>query len=91
MCPLKDKCVDDIRPRWPVSNRKTISTFGEKCEYAHHTFELKFKSEVNARRKILENMLEKLSSQLEADPTKPAFVTGGAVFRDCIGCGEGVI
>ena len=36
-------------------------------------------------------MLEKVTSKLEGDQIKPPFITGGAKFEDCIGCGEGVI
>ncbi len=42
MCPLGDHCENDLRPRWPNTNTKTISKFGKKCEYAHHLFELRF-------------------------------------------------
>jgi len=42
MCPLRDQCPEDIRPRWPNTNTKAIFKFGKKCEYAHHLFELKF-------------------------------------------------
>lgn len=43
MCPLRDQCPDDIRPRWPNNDNKTILPFGSKCPFAHHVFELKFK------------------------------------------------
>lgn len=89
MCPLGEECQEDIRPRWPTSNIKTISTFGHKCQFAHHTYELKFKQEVKARKQILENMITRLKQQFHADPKKPAFNPGGAVFSECIGCGEG--
>ena len=43
MCPLRDQCPDDIRPRWPFNDNKSILPFGAKCPFAHHVFELKFK------------------------------------------------
>lgn len=43
MCPLRDQCPDDIRPRWPNKDNKTNLPFGAKCPFAHHVFELKFK------------------------------------------------
>ena len=43
MCPLRDQCPDDIRPRWPNNDNKSILPFGAKCPFAHHVFELKFK------------------------------------------------
>lgn len=42
MCPLKDKCNRDKRPRWPTSNTKSITKFGLDCPFAHHPMELKF-------------------------------------------------
>jgi hypothetical protein len=42
MCPLRDKCPHDIRPRWPTSNTKSITKFGYECPYAHHPMELRF-------------------------------------------------
>lgn len=40
MCPLKDKCPKDMRPRWPTSNTKSKTKFGEQCPFAHHPMEL---------------------------------------------------
>jgi len=42
MCPLKDKCPDDVRPRWPNTETKSISKLGRTCPYAHHYSELHF-------------------------------------------------
>jgi hypothetical protein len=61
MCPLGDKCPGDIRPKWPISNLKTIEKLGKNCDLAHHTFELKFSAEVEAKKKILQTMLVKAS------------------------------
>jgi len=103
MCPLGDQCSEDIRPRWPNTNTKTISKFGQKCEYAHHLFELKFelvnfyfipkrisRQEIKAKKKMLNNTLNELNKKLQSDYVKPAFNPGGGVFTDCIGCGEEV-
>lgn len=43
MCPLREKCPDDVRPRWPNSEVKSVSELGKKCPYAHHYSELHFK------------------------------------------------
>lgn len=43
MCPLRDQCPDDIRPRWPNNDNKSNLPLGAKCPFAHHVFELKFK------------------------------------------------
>jgi hypothetical protein len=42
MCPFKEKCSKDKRPRWPTSAIKTQTSFGTECPYAHHAMELKF-------------------------------------------------
>lgn len=42
MCPLRDRCPGDIRPRWPTSETKSISNLGNNCPYAHHYSELHF-------------------------------------------------
>jgi hypothetical protein len=88
MCPLGESCSFDIRPRWPVSKEKTITTFGHNCDYAHHTFELKFRQEVNAKKKILENMLDNLEHKLLQEENPKPFIVGGAKFTECIGCSE---
>lgn len=88
MCPLKDECAYDVRPRWPESKEKTITTFGHKCEFAHHTFELKFRQEVNAKKKILENMLDNLDKKLLQEENPKPFIVGGAKFSECTGCSQ---
>jgi len=88
MCPLGDHCSEDIRPRWPNTNTKTISKFGSKCEFAHHVFELKFDKEVKAKKKMLNQTLSELNKKLQGDVEKPPFNPGGGVFTGCIGCGE---
>ena len=42
MCPLKNKCTKDKRPKWPTSSTKSVVKFGEECPFAHHPMELKF-------------------------------------------------
>lgn len=46
MCPMRDKCLKDMRPRWPTSNTKSITQFGEECPFAHHPMELRFPEEI---------------------------------------------
>ena len=45
MCPLKDRCPGDIRPRWPMSNTTAHTKMGSKCPYAHHPSELYFEQQ----------------------------------------------
>lgn len=49
MCPLKDRCTKVQKIRWPYSNIKTITRFGQNCPYAHHSMELSFKESFNSR------------------------------------------
>ncbi|MDR3582439.1 MAG: hypothetical protein P4L67_04170 [Candidatus Pacebacteria bacterium] len=42
MCPLKDRCPGDVRPRWPNTETKSICKLGSACPYAHHYSELHF-------------------------------------------------
>ncbi len=42
MCPLGSRCPDDVRPRWPNTETKSISKLGRTCPYAHHYSELHF-------------------------------------------------
>jgi hypothetical protein len=42
MCPLKDKCSKIKKPRWPSTNIKSFTKFGEECPFAHHPMELNF-------------------------------------------------
>jgi hypothetical protein len=42
MCPLKEQCQFDQRPKWPHSYVKSNSAFGLSCPYAHDISELKF-------------------------------------------------
>ena len=45
MCPLKEKCGGDVRPKWHYSDVRTVKTLGYDCPFAHHYNELKFYQE----------------------------------------------
>jgi hypothetical protein len=42
MCPLKEKCNKAKMQRWPQTNIKSNTKFGEECPFAHHPMELMF-------------------------------------------------
>lgn len=91
MCPLKDQCPDDIRPRWPAAPTKSCMPLGAKCPFAHHVYEIRFKQELMSRQKTLNDMFKTVQSKLAgATSTKP-WNPGGATFKDCIGCGRQIM
>jgi hypothetical protein len=65
MCPLKDKCPHDIRPRWPTSNTKAITKFGKDCPFAHHPMELKFPESLITSMKSSFQTIKNLNSKLD--------------------------
>jgi hypothetical protein len=74
MCPLGDKCPRVQKIRWPYSNIKSISKFGETCPYAHHYMELQFpetiQSRINATKGAKEQTVKK-SGQTIRESFKP--------------------
>lgn len=85
MCPLKENCPHDIRPRWPKTEISNSSTFGENCEYSHHLFELNFKQEQHAKKKAKDAAISKLKRALEEFPKKAPWRPDGKVY-DCNRC-----
>lgn len=85
MCPLKEKCPRDMRPRWPTSNTKSITKFGEECPYAHHMMELKFPETIITKFNSMSNTIKQLRDKVDAEKPKEVFRPSGALF-DCVGC-----
>ena len=85
MCPLKDKCPKDMRPRWPTSNTKSITKFGEQCPYAHHLMELKFPESILTKLKAMKQTINTLRGRMDSEKPREVFKPSGALF-DCVGC-----
>ena len=82
MCPLKEKCANDQRLRWPYSSVKGNQPFGKKCPFAHHSSELWFPQWDEQNRGIEEKKLglEKLKN--EENPRDPWMSSG--VVKDML-------
>jgi hypothetical protein len=86
MCPLKDQCPLDLRPRWPHSDLGAGVPFGGKCPYAHQISELKFEQEINEKIKLRKNLLKTLEK--DEDPIiEESWVPAGPIIS-CTGCGK---
>jgi len=85
MCPLKDKCPGDMRPRWPTSNTKAKTKFGEQCPYAHHQMELKFPETILTKLNSSKTMIQKLKEKIDREKPQHPFKPAGALY-DCSGC-----
>jgi len=89
MCPFKDKCPKDKKPRWPDSNVTSVTQFGEACPFAHHTMEIQFPekiiTEISAAKNAIKNLQKKAISEQKEKPFIP---TGG--LYNCNGCGKEV-
>jgi len=85
MCPLKEDCPHDLRPRYPHSDVNLKVPMGLNCPYAHHISELKFENEIKERIKL---KLKQLTSKKDKDPVIKPFVPTGRL-TSCVGCGNG--
>lgn len=85
MCPLKDKCPKDMRPRWPTSNTKAKTKFGEECPFAHHPMELTFPESIITKLSASYNTIRVLNSKVDQEKPREVFKPAGALF-DCFGC-----
>lgn len=65
MCPLKDRCPGDIRPRWPMSNTTAHTKMGSKCPYAHHPSELHFEQQDCVTKKSMQGQIDKVNKMIE--------------------------
>ena len=86
MCPLKNQCPYDLRPRWPHSDINAVKQFGGKCPYAHQVSELKFEQEINEKIKLRKNLLKTIEKDLDPKIDKEWFPSGPIV--SCNGCGK---
>lgn len=87
MCPLGDRCPKDNRARWPKSDIKTVTPFGEKCLYAHHYNELEFPETLKTKISAIKTMQNNIgkSAEAEAKSTKTQFKPA-SYMKDCKGC-----
>ena len=85
MCPLREKCPKDMRPRWPTSNTKSITKFGEECPFAHHQMELKFPESIITKLSATHNTIKNLKSQIDSAKPKEVFKPSGPL-HECSGC-----
>jgi hypothetical protein len=86
MCPLKQHCPYDIRPRWPHSDIKANTPFGIACPYAHHITELKFEQEIKNKLKFKLNHLKSLEKDIDPVIIDEWIPTGPII--SCSGCGK---
>lgn len=85
MCPLREKCPKDMRPRWPTSNTKSITKFGEECPFAHHQMELKFPETIITKLSATHNTIKNLKGQIDSAKPKEVFKPSGPL-HECSGC-----
>jgi len=85
MCPLKDKCPKIKKPRWPTSNTKSFTKFGEECPFAHHPMELQFPESIVTKISANVQRIKNLEQKLVNEKPREAFKPTGTLF-DCIGC-----
>lgn len=65
MCPFKEKCQDDQRPRWPTSSTKNNTQFGSNCPFAHHPMELTFPEQALIKDQALKNKIKKVEDSVD--------------------------
>lgn len=85
MCPLKDKCPKIKKPRWPTSNTKSFTKFGEECPFAHHPSELQFPESIMTKLSANVHRIKNLEQKMLNNKPKEVFKPTGALF-DCVGC-----
>jgi hypothetical protein len=64
MCPLGEHCPDFMKDRWPMSNEKGHKPLANKCPFAHHAFDIQSKGFMKNNKKLKEDLLKKLNSEL---------------------------
>jgi hypothetical protein len=87
MCPLKEKCPKVKNKRWPTSNTKSFTKFGEECPYAHHSMELQFPESIMTKLSANTQRIKKLEQKMIDNKPKEVFKPSGTLF-DCIGCNQ---
>jgi hypothetical protein len=86
MCPLKDKCSKSKIPRWPTSNTKSFTKFGEECPFAHHPNELMFPESIVTKISANIQRIKTLEQKMVEEKPK-VFKPSGGLF-DCAGCSQ---
>ena len=85
MCPLGEHCPDFLKDRWPMSNEKGHKPLADKCAFAHHAFDIIPRGFVRANKKLKEDLLKKLKSELtqggSAQRSQPNWYPAGKSFR----------
>lgn len=74
-----------MRPRWPTSNTKSITKFGEECPFAHHPMELKFPESIITKLSSTHQTIKNLRDSIDTQKPKEVFKPSGALF-ECVGC-----
>ena len=82
MCPLKEKCKNDNRPRWPKSATFNFQQMGETCPYAHHVSELKFPETLSTRIMAIDNMKKNALKEVDNKNVKKPFIPASNL-TDC--------
>jgi hypothetical protein len=71
--------------RWPTTNTKSFTKFGEECPFAHHPMELMFPesiiTQISANKSIIKTLEQRMIKKEANETFKPA----GRLF-DCPGC-----
>mmetsp|Transcript_25437 Transcript_25437/g.19187 ORF Transcript_25437/g.19187 Transcript_25437/m.19187 type:complete len:279 (+) Transcript_25437:580-1416(+) len=87
MCPLREKCGKVKTQRWPTSNTKSFTKFGEECPYAHHPMELTFPESILTQKSSNASIIKSLQKSIERKQSKPTFIPAGRLF-ECTGCSQ---
>ncbi|KAL4443101.1 hypothetical protein ABPG74_002168 [Tetrahymena malaccensis] len=89
MCPLKSKCPNAVKDKWPVGNRSNSVPIGADCEYAHTYAELKFINEKKSKLKALNQRISVIQNQLQdaSQSDKKSWNPANNIFVKCHGCG----
>jgi hypothetical protein len=74
-----------MRPRWPTSNTKSKTKFGQECPFAHHPMELKFPESIITKLSATYNTIKVLKNKVDEEKPKEVFKPAGQLF-DCSGC-----
>jgi hypothetical protein len=77
VCPLKEKCPKDMRPKRLTSNSKSINKFGEECQFPHHQLELKFPESIITKLSVSHNSIKNLKGQINSAKPNEFFKPSG--------------
>ncbi|KAL4498453.1 hypothetical protein ABPG72_013259 [Tetrahymena utriculariae] len=88
MCPLGNSCPGYVGPRWHVSSIKSCVPIGANCVFAHTMQELKFNTEIKAKKSILFDYLKSVIDKGFTQSKLPAWNPAGNKFSSCLGCSQ---